>query len=121
MFLKHGAERDGGFVQKVEEKTLPTRKILNTYIRNLIWNKYRLCWILPSEEGTKFFEANFPGKEVNNVEQEDGNLELFPRYPNFQPAPRGEEKKEHKEQKERKYEAEHVEQQGPHARQNDEV
>jgi hypothetical protein len=90
------------------------RKVLNTYIRNLIWNKYRLCWILPSDEGKRFFHANFPGEEINNVDQEDGNLELFPTYPNFQPGEEKQEQKEHKE--ERKYEGQNVERLSPHAR-----
>lgn len=48
-------------------------------IRNLIWNEYRLCWVLPRREGEQFYHHYFDDEQNQRLEEENGNIEQFPR------------------------------------------
>ena len=64
-----------GFVQKMEFR-IQIEQFLSQYIRRLIWNPYRLCYVLPSVEGQKFFQ--FMQGQGQHMNWEDNDLQEFP-------------------------------------------
>src|SRR5262249_21139980 len=54
------------------------QKVLYNYVRNLIWNRYRSCWVLPNDEGEAFYHKYFDDHDNHALQAEEDDLKIFP-------------------------------------------